>query len=739
MPLFGPPNVKKLKAKGNVKGLVKALRHRKDVGMREAAAEALSTLDWRPDRDADGARYWIERGRWDECVEIGEPALGPLVSALASLSKGEGAAQALGRIGDPRAVAPLIAVLESETTAWRDVRAEAARALGQIGDVRAVMPLIVPLRDGYSTIVPKAALEALVMIGPPAVESLIASLKDESKDARKRATEGLGLIGDARAAEPLAALLRDESNYVRNAVIKAMVEIGAPAVEPLSVLLRDADGSVRMRAAKALGLIGDARAAEPLIAPLKDESKSVRDAALEALVKIGAPAVGPLSIVLNDRDSSTRAGATKALGRIGDAQAVDPLVTMLGTDDDSDVLRAAAEALVKIGNRRAVKPLVELIRKSPYAWVREALAAMLETLGGEPDSGQAGAMYWVSVGQWDRCSAVGAAAVPALAAVLRAGATEAGNLHGSQKDPGGLPSFTSVLKERRAREQRAKELGVGVRAAAASALGRVGDAGSVRLLVAVLRDRDWQVREAALDGLRKAGWEPAEDGERAAYWLARGDVNRLAELGLQALGPLLLESMEWQMGPDDWHVKGQIAKLLALPGTAATDAALVRASDQLEAYAKKYAETLDGLVRNPRRSDRGLVKRGQAMFGDYADLMTAATSYRETSSGDGSGGRIYRHDTSSSLSAVEHLCQIVTPVSTSLLHHLAQLADVRVTSRTFEVAYDSDHPSGTGRKTETLSFERQRHAATRELDRRGNPDYDLSVYKAADCWRIPKE
>ena len=30
MPLFGPPNVKKLKAKGNVKGLIKALGYDKD-------------------------------------------------------------------------------------------------------------------------------------------------------------------------------------------------------------------------------------------------------------------------------------------------------------------------------------------------------------------------------------------------------------------------------------------------------------------------------------------------------------------------------------------------------------------------------------------------------------------------------------------------------------------------------------------------------------------------------------
>ena len=41
MPLFGPPNVEKLKAKGNVKGLIKALDYKKDASVRRAAAKAL--------------------------------------------------------------------------------------------------------------------------------------------------------------------------------------------------------------------------------------------------------------------------------------------------------------------------------------------------------------------------------------------------------------------------------------------------------------------------------------------------------------------------------------------------------------------------------------------------------------------------------------------------------------------------------------------------------------------------
>jgi hypothetical protein len=44
MPLFGPPNVEKMKAKGNVKGLIKALNYYQNMRVRRAAAEALVTI-----------------------------------------------------------------------------------------------------------------------------------------------------------------------------------------------------------------------------------------------------------------------------------------------------------------------------------------------------------------------------------------------------------------------------------------------------------------------------------------------------------------------------------------------------------------------------------------------------------------------------------------------------------------------------------------------------------------------
>ena len=93
---------------------------------------------------------------------------------------------------------------------WR-VRRDAAEALGQIGDARAVGPLIAALRDDISS-VRQAAAEALGQIGDTsAVEPLIAALRDASLGVRRAAADALGQIGDRRALEPLVAALREAS------------------------------------------------------------------------------------------------------------------------------------------------------------------------------------------------------------------------------------------------------------------------------------------------------------------------------------------------------------------------------------------------------------------------------------------------------------------------------------------------------------------------------------------------
>ena len=221
-------------------------------------------------------------------------------------------------------------------------RSSAAWALGKIGDKRAVEPLIAALKDGDSN-VRKAAADSLrttgwqpanafqkscllfaeqawgklAELGKEGVDVLIAGLKDENLRVRGNAAWTLGKIGDKRAVEPLLAALKDKESNVRRATSEALGKIGDKrAVEPLIAALKDEDSNVQRAAAEALGKIGDKRAVEPLIAAFRDKDSHVRNNAAEVLGKIGKPAVEPLIAVLRDKDSHVRNNAAEALRKI---------------------------------------------------------------------------------------------------------------------------------------------------------------------------------------------------------------------------------------------------------------------------------------------------------------------------------------------------------------------------------------------------------------------------------------
>ena len=297
MALFGPPNVEKMKAKQDVRGLIRALGYKKDVGVRTAAVKAL--------------------------VELGEPAVQPLIAALKGENKDvrQAAVEALAKNGEP-AVEPLITALKDYS-----VREAAAEVLGKIGEPaveRAVERLMVEF-TGDDDDVREDAAKALVELGEPAVEPLIAALSDKSLSARRVAGE-----------------------------FWVMVLAGTEEVVPhcpdlcarLTDVLRDKGVNTRGAAAGALGEIGDKRAIEPLTAALKDENLSVRWTAAGALFALKDPrALEPLA-TLKDEDLLVQ-GCGLALKFVGDARTVKPLIAKY-VDKEDDVRLAATEVLAKL-------------------------------------------------------------------------------------------------------------------------------------------------------------------------------------------------------------------------------------------------------------------------------------------------------------------------------------------------------------------------------------------------------
>jgi HEAT repeat protein len=197
-----------------------------------------------------------------------------------------------------------------------------------IKDVRTVEPLIAALMD-KDEFVRSDASYALDEKGPLAVGPLVAALRESDSDVlRERVAGVLGRLKAARAGlkaspavEPLIAALRDGYSRVRACAADALGEIkDSRAVEPLIAALRDSDGDARASAAAALGEIKDSRAVEPLIAALTDKNFRVSRCATDALARMKDPrVVEPLVRVLAARtqlDSSTEVllDSLKALG-----------------------------------------------------------------------------------------------------------------------------------------------------------------------------------------------------------------------------------------------------------------------------------------------------------------------------------------------------------------------------------------------------------------------------------------
>ncbi len=410
-----------------------------------------------------------------------------------------------------------------------------------------------------------------------AVESLINTLKRGDGGSRVRAARALGMIGDVRAVEPLIQALKDEDVNVRIAAAEALGSIkDARAVEPLIQALKDGNWSYRVRAARALGMIGDVRAVEPLIQALKDECYRMEKRSIEniknmlwALEKIGEPAVESLVQALKDKNGHFRWGAASALEKIGwlpkntmekvlyligksewddvaivGKPAVESLIQALN-DSDSYIRMGAARALGKIGDLRAVEPLVPLLReKDPRdekGKVLGAAAEALDRLGWKPENDLDRVYYLMAKGEWEKLAELGKVAVePLLEALhygwnydLRVGAAKTLGMIGDRRAV--EPLLEIICENEGLWDSR-------YRCVAAVALARISDGRAVEFLRRVMVRGDeylYSVRLCAARALNQLGWTPTINLERVYFLAANNEWDRVVELGEAAIGPLI--------------------------------------------------------------------------------------------------------------------------------------------------------------------------------------------------------
>lgn len=265
MSLFGPPDVKKLKEKGDVKGLIKAIGYDKGDGrVSSEAADALSEIN----------NPWM--------MEL-------LINALNDSNPRvrESVASSLGNMRNSRAVEPLIVALNDSDS---KVCASAAKSLGKLGDLKAVDPLIVTLQSSTSKNVRSNAAEALGKLkNPKSIESLTVTLKDLNLNVRRSAYMALIKMGWVPGNDEITVYAYGIA-WIPQERDNEFV-IGANEVEALISSIRSNEGWYRRDAAEKLSKITDLNAVEQLIGALEDSDILVCRSAADALGNIKDPRV----------------------------------------------------------------------------------------------------------------------------------------------------------------------------------------------------------------------------------------------------------------------------------------------------------------------------------------------------------------------------------------------------------------------------------------------------------------
>jgi hypothetical protein len=181
------------------------------------------------------------------------------------------------------------------------------------------------------------------------LQTVIADLQSADVGTRRDAA---GRLRNAELTSPppelfklMASLCVDSDNSIRQSAANFLKTYGTTNEVPaLLKLLKDSDWETHRTAVKALGRIKDERAIEPLIDDLARGMSPVQQEAVAALVNIGSPAETAVLQMFKERNLETRRQACRLLQQIGTSKSIDPLKDLV-SDPDQSLSQAAVEAL----------------------------------------------------------------------------------------------------------------------------------------------------------------------------------------------------------------------------------------------------------------------------------------------------------------------------------------------------------------------------------------------------------
>ncbi|HLK99093.1 MAG TPA: HEAT repeat domain-containing protein [Myxococcaceae bacterium] len=267
------------------------------------------------------------------------------------------AIQALGAMRAPVGVEPLLQLV-ADDSAEPLLHKKAIEALGRIGDARAVPQLVKMLtkeRRGISFYVESSF--ALYQMGTPAADALLAAL--EGKDAAlaewakqqgvhpaSYTMKSAQILGDLRDRRAEAALLKQLAFKNEDPRIQALVRMqaadalgrmrAATAVKPLSGLVMEEDPTVRASYVRALVLLGGREALPALEKAAAQGDWYAREVAMQGVAMLGDAREQPLFTRWAQAEAARTATECSEYG--GD-----------GCEDPAALAKKRAEALARYG------------------------------------------------------------------------------------------------------------------------------------------------------------------------------------------------------------------------------------------------------------------------------------------------------------------------------------------------------------------------------------------------------
>ncbi len=344
--------------------------------------------------------------RQEMMFTLGEYTEPQVIDALATLTQRDAspqvrqfAARALGRIGDDRAVVPLLRTMH-DPVEW--VRSAAKDELGRIGDRRAI-PALLAIKDVGDQQDHQRTASALTRLG---MTQGIAPPKGFSEEewailvhvfGRYELDKAALLALQARQPQFIEILKTcltraTETGGYEQQMMRVLVTLEAPgAADAIAAHYQQAhrEGGDSF-AAEMLLTLRDTRAIEPMIEHIRRRSpRQLGPYVAKQILALSAfddPRVAKLLEALrNSEDVSIRYAVAGALARRGDAEALAFLLQPLDTND-SAAYHAATEALGHSGNGKALDVLLRELAQAEPTLRGMAAQAVKGWLAEHPDA-----------------------------------------------------------------------------------------------------------------------------------------------------------------------------------------------------------------------------------------------------------------------------------------------------------------------------------------------------------------